>query len=311
MHAGVIFLQGEFSQTAGVTRLTGGNISPSPITFAGGRLEGSGAIGADVTSSATVAPGLSAGLLQLDPGAYTQTTAGTLELEIGGVALASFDRLTTTGAASLNGTLKVSLIGGFTPSPGDSFEVLTFQSRTGDFAQDEGLILGGGLGFRKVYTDSALVLQTVKENCNDLSDQDGDGLAGCDDPKCAGVGPCVGTVTATPLTATPTATQTATPPPTASATAVFTATAPPTFTPTIAATATASPQAPTPTPTPTRTPSCTGDCGGDGTVSDEDIDLVLRTIFDAALVDLCPPLPANPSAADLVAAIRSRGQGCD
>jgi len=42
--------------------------------------------------------------------------------------------LQVTGAATLDGTLNVSLFGGFTGTDGDLFDFMTFASRTGDFA---------------------------------------------------------------------------------------------------------------------------------------------------------------------------------
>ena len=53
----------------------------------------------------------------------------TLAIEIGGTTGGTqYDMLTTSGDASLGGTLEVSLIDGFTPAPGDTFEIVTATS---------------------------------------------------------------------------------------------------------------------------------------------------------------------------------------
>jgi len=45
-----------------------------------------------------------------------------------------FDQLSVVGSATLDGTLAVGTLNGFVPAPTDSFRVLTFASKTGDFA---------------------------------------------------------------------------------------------------------------------------------------------------------------------------------
>ena len=55
------------------------------------------------------------------------------------VAGTQYDQLRVGGSATLDGTLNVSLANGFTPADLDSFQVLTFGSRSGDFAVKNGL----------------------------------------------------------------------------------------------------------------------------------------------------------------------------
>ena len=71
------------------------------------------------------------------------------------------DRLNVTGAAGLDGTLDLELVGGFTPVVGDRFTVMTFGSRSGTFPIVQGNILGGGLTLTPVYSATDLVLLTV------------------------------------------------------------------------------------------------------------------------------------------------------
>ena len=82
----------------------------------------------------TVAPGSSPGILTIN-GDFTQAGAGVLNMELGGVAAGTeYDRLAISGAASLGGTLNVSLTSGYTPAPGTMYVLLTHGSRSGAFA---------------------------------------------------------------------------------------------------------------------------------------------------------------------------------
>jgi hypothetical protein len=68
-------------------------------------------------------------------GDYTQTSTGTLDIQLGDVpASGQFGTLAVTGTANLDGTLQIDLVNGYTPNFGDSFTILTFASRNGDFA---------------------------------------------------------------------------------------------------------------------------------------------------------------------------------
>lgn len=76
---------------------------------------------------------------------YLQNAASALDIELGGLLPGDeFDQLTITGDATLGGFLEVSVIGGFTLSPGRSFEILDVGgTRTGQFA---GLLEGALVG---------------------------------------------------------------------------------------------------------------------------------------------------------------------
>src|SRR5262249_40107703 len=132
------------SASTGVTQVDGIlTTTNSTVSLTGGTLKGTGTITANVTNAASFAPGGSPGILTIS-GNYTQTSAGTLNLEIGGTSASNpdFDRPQISGASSLSGTLNVSLINGFVPAPPQSFRVMTFGSRSGDFTTENGLELG-------------------------------------------------------------------------------------------------------------------------------------------------------------------------
>jgi hypothetical protein len=93
-------------------------------------------------------------------GDFTQGTAATLEVQLGGnPADGLFGQLVVTGVATLDGTLQVSLVNGSSPSIGDSFQILTFGSRVGDFAALVGLDLGDTI-LDPQYGDHSLTLVT-------------------------------------------------------------------------------------------------------------------------------------------------------
>ena len=82
---GLLHFRGNYTQSAGETRLSGGSISSSsPLDIQGGMLTGSGVIDGGVTNGGTVSPGLSPGLIEVSSG-YTQTAGGKLKIEIGGL----------------------------------------------------------------------------------------------------------------------------------------------------------------------------------------------------------------------------------
>ena len=89
------------------------------------RTAGSLTLGGGLRNEGIVTPGLSAG--QITAGAdYVQMPGATLGIELGGVTPGTgYDVLGAGGQATLAGTLDISLIDGFSPSPGDLFTVLT------------------------------------------------------------------------------------------------------------------------------------------------------------------------------------------
>jgi phage baseplate assembly protein gpV len=138
VHSGTLsFTSGAYYQTDGTTQLSGGTLTASGgVDIEGGALSGAGTVNGNVTNAGKVSPGGdgAAGVLTIN-GTYTQTDSGVLLIELGGTTAGTgYDQLKVSGAASLAGTLTVSLLDSFTPASGDSFQVLTFASRTGDFA---------------------------------------------------------------------------------------------------------------------------------------------------------------------------------
>jgi T5SS/PEP-CTERM-associated repeat protein len=155
----------------GTIELNNGGINTGSLELAGGTLRGDGDVSllsGQLTNAGVVAPGLSAGVLNIN-GDYVQDIAGRLAIEIGGTALYQFDRLQVNGSATLGGTLAVSLIdptGGtnvFMPQVQDTFNILTAVGGLGGttFTQELLPTLSGALYF-DVFYDSQFVRLTVR-----------------------------------------------------------------------------------------------------------------------------------------------------
>lgn len=125
---GTTHFAAQFTQSAGTTTLAAGTTLSSPfaLNINGGFLTGTGTIAAGVNNGGTIRPGASPGTLTIN-GLYTQTNAGTLGMEIGGTTPGTqYDRLVLNQAPNLDGTIEVTLFGGFTPSEGQTFDLITW-----------------------------------------------------------------------------------------------------------------------------------------------------------------------------------------
>ena len=107
---------------------------------------------ANVTNNGVISPGTSPGLFNID-GNFTQGPSGTLLLELAspGTVGVDYDALSSTGTMSLDGTLQLVFLNGYTPTAGDLFDLLNSAGTTGNFASiqfppnsDGTLIIGAG-----------------------------------------------------------------------------------------------------------------------------------------------------------------------
>ncbi|HYC60119.1 MAG TPA: hypothetical protein VEK79_11200 [Thermoanaerobaculia bacterium] len=159
--SGIVDFGGGFTQSAGLTKLNGGNMGGSSVALNGGTLSGNGTITADVTNGATLSPGTSPGAITIS-GNYTQTNAGTLAIDLGGTTPATqYDQLNVTGTATLNGTLNVAFFGGYIPTGGETYDVLNFASRSGDFAVKTLPVFPAGGSIEANYFPTKLQLAAV------------------------------------------------------------------------------------------------------------------------------------------------------
>jgi VCBS repeat-containing protein len=130
--------------------LNGGSLSSSyTLDIQGGALKGSG----NITGTVTVG------------------TSGAVEIELGGTTpgtgAGNYDQLNISGSATLSGALKVTVTGGFTPSIGDNFTIMTFASHSGTFATMNLAAPGAGLAWDAVVYNPASVVLNVIVGTND------------------------------------------------------------------------------------------------------------------------------------------------
>ena len=164
---GTLAFNGGLTQTAGTTNLLGGSISsPSAISLAGGSLTGNGTVAAALNNTnGIVAPGsaVATGTI-IFTGPYAQGASGAMNLKIGGTT--NFDVVEgTTSGVTLAGALNVSLFNAFVPSSGNTFDVLRFNTRSGDFTHPYNTpTFAGGGSFQDAFvsgTPSVLRLTAV------------------------------------------------------------------------------------------------------------------------------------------------------
>jgi hypothetical protein len=165
VQSGTLMFQGGYKQTKGATMLTGGTLmSGSSLDIQGGDIGGSGTIISDLLNAGgRVLPGTSIGHL-IVAGDYTQGKDAKLLIELAGTALGEFDVLEVAGYATLDGTLGLTFLDGFRPQLEDTFEILTYGPRSGEFGVIE--VLGfPGYEFVPLYgqTSMTLVTQAVPE----------------------------------------------------------------------------------------------------------------------------------------------------
>jgi T5SS/PEP-CTERM-associated repeat protein len=166
--------------------LNGGSIKATTIAggtffdFLAGTLSVESFLGTLVQDGGTLAPGISPGITTVS--ADYNLNAGSLEIEIGGLTAGTeHDHVDVTGTLNLGlgSTLDLSLINGFTPVIGDSFDILDWGSITGSFDTINLPALGVGLGWD---TNSLLIDGTLSViKTGPIGDLDNDGFVGIAD----------------------------------------------------------------------------------------------------------------------------------
>jgi hypothetical protein len=125
-----------------------------------GRIQGTGVIFGNIANNGgEISPGMSTGVLTV-AGDYSQNDESTVLIELGGlVAGSQYDQLRISDSATLDGTLDVKLIDGFSPSVGSSFEILTAGlGMSGIFENVSVPVLAGDLGWRILYGRTSVSL---------------------------------------------------------------------------------------------------------------------------------------------------------
>lgn len=161
---------------AAIILTEGGKIDAGTLTLlASATLSGSGTVAANLVNAGQIAPGatsgslLKTGILSIQ-GNYTQTSTGVLSLELAGTTPgSSFDQVDITGIASLDGSLGLQLLNGFSPSLNSELSILTYESQNGAFALIDGLSAGTGKSFVPQYDPTSLDLRVVSDNASELT----------------------------------------------------------------------------------------------------------------------------------------------
>ncbi len=133
------------NQSGGVINITtGGTLNTSGVTT--------------YTQGGTLNTGLSPGIGTII-GNISQSASGILVSEIAGIQVGDdYDQLNVSGSFQMGGTLDVQLLDSFTPTAGNSFQVLTFGSATGSFDAINGLDLGTSMVLDAAVTSTNLTL---------------------------------------------------------------------------------------------------------------------------------------------------------
>jgi hypothetical protein len=120
---------------ANITGLSGLNSNNGSLSLTNGaNFTTSG----DLSNSGSLT--LGTGSTLSDQGNFNQTSAGTLNIDIGGTpASGRFGQVAVQKAANLAGKFNVSLVNGFTPSIGQDFKVMTFAGVSGTFNKVSGV----------------------------------------------------------------------------------------------------------------------------------------------------------------------------
>ena len=152
-----------FTQITGQTTVDGTLqvAGRSLINLAGGSLYGNGGtVEGNVTSNASINIGdtpTTLGALTF-MGNYSQGANGSLTFDIAGNAPGQYDQLNVSGHAQLNGLMTVDLLNGYIPQLGNTFEVMTYGSESGNFSMVVGLPINNQEHFVLEYNSTNLTL---------------------------------------------------------------------------------------------------------------------------------------------------------
>ncbi len=144
---------------SGTIQVSAAGSLQSTVVFLGS-FSGNGASGGGhAFLEGDVRPGFSPGTMAFG-GDLSFGPLASLEIELAGTNPGSkFDQVTVADSLALAGMLDVTLIGGFTPNPGDAFDIVTAAGGiTGTFASEALPALAGGLFFDVQYSPTVVSL---------------------------------------------------------------------------------------------------------------------------------------------------------
>ena len=101
------------------------------------------------------------GTIQL-PNLYSETPSANLAVSLGGTTPGTqYGHIHFPSAPTFSGKFTVTPSNGFTPSPGNTFYVLSYPSASGNFIAMDGLDFGNGLRLEPHFAKTGLTLTTV------------------------------------------------------------------------------------------------------------------------------------------------------
>jgi len=167
VHAG-----GQFNLSGGAAAIGTLNLADGgTFNCTGGRLHVDYVEGDLLNQGGLVAPGTSPSVTEIN-GNYTQLSGAGLEIKLGGPnAISDHDYVLISGSAILGGSLQVSLINGFSPTPGQQFTILDATNIV-----NNGLSLDGPAAdlFNLIVGASSVILEAI--NAGVPGDFNGDGF---------------------------------------------------------------------------------------------------------------------------------------
>lgn len=125
-----VILNGNTFTVSGGGTAAFNNYVQGSISAAAASIVGNATVGGNLNNNANVSPGDGIGTMTVE-GNYNQGADGELSIQIGGNG--QFDVMRVLGIMDVDGTLNVSLLGGYDPAVGESFQVFNFGSLTGQF----------------------------------------------------------------------------------------------------------------------------------------------------------------------------------
>ena len=159
---------GRLSALGAVTRnlvnqgvIVGPAIGSGQFLVFNGTVSGAGAYEGRIAMNGTFSPGNSPGIVNVT-GDLLLDSANLLTMELGGTTAGSeYDRINVTGLLTFGGTMTVSLINGFSPISGQSFQLFNAGSWSGTFSTLQLPGLSGGLAWNTNQLTSSGLLSVT------------------------------------------------------------------------------------------------------------------------------------------------------
>jgi Secretion system C-terminal sorting domain len=155
-----------YNRSSGIFRNTGtyingsnGSINNEGSFVNTGIYKGTGNFQGNFTNSSggRVAPGNSPGNMRFSFG-YTNNTGSMLDIELGGTDIGvTYDNIDVFATATMGGTLRVTLVNGFVPVPGQSFVLVNASTLIGSFSTLS-LPVVAGVSWSVSYTGTSVIL---------------------------------------------------------------------------------------------------------------------------------------------------------